>query len=118
MNITKLKLISSVVMLVLLPALLFAQKYSKTDTGVKFEFPFGNVDMDFYNSSTVKVQKSVKGWKYVKNSLAVISKPQTVSNTITGSGSSYRLSLSELVITVDKLTGAITYAILPGERIF
>lgn len=54
----------------------FGQNYRKTLAGIEINLPAVDIILDFYNQSTVRVQKSLPGWKYTKNSLVVTAKPQ------------------------------------------
>ena len=90
----------------LLPAL--GQNYRKVSTGIEVELPTMEIKLQFFNQSTVRVQKSVSGWKYIKNSLAVTTHPQKENYSLKEVGNDLQIATSSIVITINKANGEIT----------
>ena len=63
-----------------------AQPYQKTDLGVKSTINSIEVEIQFYNPSTVRVLKSPEGKTFEKKSLSVIATPQKTDININQKG--------------------------------
>lgn len=99
----------------LLPAL--GQNYRKVSTGIEVELPTMEIKLQFFNQSTVRVQKSVSGWKYIKNSLAVTTHPQKENYSLKEVGNDLQIATSSIVITINKANGEITYSTKEGKSL-
>jgi alpha-D-xyloside xylohydrolase len=92
-----------------------AQSYQKTDLGIKTKINSTNVEIQFYESSTVRVLKSPEGKAFIKESLSVIKKPQSVKFGINQQGDIVSLKSDKLKVDINVKSGKISYSTLSGE---
>lgn len=95
----------------------FGQNYRKTLAGIEINLPAVDIILDFYNQSTVRVQKSLPGWKYTKNSLVVTAKPQKGIYSLKEIGNILQLSTTSIVVAINKTSGEISYSTKNGESL-
>ncbi len=86
-----------------------AQSFEKTASGLKTVVNATDIELQFYNPSTVRVVKSPKGWKYNKESLSVIAKPESVKLSVSQKGDVITLKSKKLVVTLDVKSGIIHF---------
>jgi len=92
-----------------------AQSYQNTGNGLKTMLNGIEVEISFYNPSTVRIVKSPSGWEYSKESLSVVEKPQNVSIKTSQKGDMLSLKSNKLEVRLDLKTGKISYYTLSGN---
>lgn len=95
--------------------LTFAQNYQRTPQGVKGTTQGVNIEISFYNPSTVRILKSPDGWDYQKESLSVIEKPQSTKLAITEKGDILTVKSNKLTVNLNKKNGQILFSSHTGE---
>lgn len=102
---------------VLWSTILFAQDYEKTTGGIKTTLNAIDVEIQFYNPSTVRIVKSPQGWKYTKKSLSVVEQPQTTRFTVSKSSNTLKLKSSALEVGLDMHSGEISFRDAKGNAL-
>ncbi|NPD91794.1 TIM-barrel domain-containing protein [Xylanibacter muris] len=87
----------------------FAQKYQLTGNGLKASVGGTDVELQFYNASTVRVLKSPQGRSFEKKSLAVTEVPEKVRISVKENGNSVRLKTSGVEVVFDMETGVVGF---------
>jgi alpha-D-xyloside xylohydrolase len=59
-----------------------AQDFQKTQYGITSIINFTQIEIQFYNPSTVRVLKSAQGEPYSKQTLSVVETPQNVAENV------------------------------------
>lgn len=88
---------------------IIGQNFQKTANGIKTGTDSIDIELQFYNPSTIRVIKSTNGWKYTKESLSVVATPQNTVFTATQKGDFVTLKSSKLLVNVNLKTGLITF---------
>lgn len=109
-------------LLVMLSVILFnitlsAQEYQKTSTGITATINSVKLELSFYNSSTIRVLKNPAEWKYTKESLSVVAKPQEISFTTAQKGDIVRLKSNALEVTLNLQSGNISFFDIKGKQL-
>lgn len=86
-----------------------AQSFQKTTSGLKTTINAIDVELQFYNPSTIRVVKAPNGWNYTKESLSVIAKPETTKFTTTQKGDIVTLKSAAIEVTLDLKSGNIAF---------
>jgi alpha-D-xyloside xylohydrolase len=86
-----------------------AQNYQKTATGIKTTVHSIELELQFFNPSTVRVLKSPVKWSYDKSSLVVTAKPQTVKYSVAESGAELSVRTSAVTVNIDTRSGEISF---------
>jgi len=94
---------------------LMAQTYENTGKGIKTTLNAIELEILFYNPSTVRIIKSPQDWQYTKESLSVVEKPQDVNIKTTQKEDVVSLKSSKIEIRLDLKTGNISYYTLVGK---
>jgi alpha-D-xyloside xylohydrolase len=92
-----------------------AQSYMKTELGIKSTIEAIDVEIQFYNPSTVRVLKSPEGKTFEKNSLSVISIPQKTDFSIKQAGDELSLKSENVHVNLNLKNGNISFSTLTGE---
>jgi alpha-D-xyloside xylohydrolase len=92
-----------------------AQSYMKTELGIKSTIEAIDVEIQFYNPSTVRVLKSPEGKTFDKNSLSVISIPQKTDFIIKQAGDELSLKSENVHVNLNLKNGNISFSTLTGE---
>lgn len=87
-----------------------AQTYQKTDYGVKTVINSENIEICFYNSSTVRVLKYPKDKSYSQKSLSVIQRPQKTSFRLRKNGDELLINGEKINISLDLKSGKVAFA--------
>lgn len=87
----------------------FAQKYQLTGDGLKTSVGGTDIELQFYNASTVRVLKYPQGRTFVKKSLAVTEVPEKVKFSVRESGNAVMLRSHELVVAIDTESGGVSF---------
>ena len=96
-------------------ACMMAQSYQNTGNGLKTTVNNVEVEISFYNPSTVRIVKSPQGWEYAKKSLSVVEKPQSVGIKTSQKGDIVSLKSSKMEVKLDLKTGNLSYYMLAGN---
>jgi alpha-D-xyloside xylohydrolase len=95
----------------------WAQKFEKTELGIRTIIRTVNVELQFYSPSVVRVLKSPAGTTFEKNSLSVIKKPETVPFSIAESGNILTLSTTNLKAQLNAQTGKVEFFSPDGKQL-
>jgi alpha-D-xyloside xylohydrolase len=94
---------------------LMAQSYQNTGKGLKTTLNGVEVEISFYNPSTVRIVKSVQGWEYAKESLSVVEKPQNINIKTSQKGDIVSMKSSKMEVRLDLKTANLSYYTLTGR---
>jgi alpha-D-xyloside xylohydrolase len=94
-----------------------AQTYLKTDDGVKSIINSLEVEIQFYNSSTVRVLKSLVGENFNKKSLSVLEVPRGINFTISQKDDELFLKSKNVQVDLNLRNGKISFSTLKGEAL-
>ncbi|MDL2310217.1 glycoside hydrolase family 31 protein [Parabacteroides sp. OttesenSCG-928-B22] len=94
-----------------------AQSFQKTSSGVKASVNGTDVEIQFYNPSTVRIVKAPTGWNYEKESLSVIEKPQAVKLSVTQSGQVVRVKSQTISVAFNLTSGEISFSDAKGKAL-
>jgi len=94
-----------------------AQPYNKTDLGVKSTINSIEVEIQFYNPSTVRILKSPEGKTFTKKSLSVIATPQKTDFSIKQTGDELYLKSESVQVDLNLKNGKISFSTLAGEQL-
>ena len=99
-----------ITLFVLMSGGISAQTYQKTDYGVKTVINYKNIEIYFYNPSTVRVLKYPQGKSYSQKSLSVIQNPQKTSFKLKQKGDELLIKGEKLDIYLSFKTGKLSFA--------
>ena len=99
-----------ITLFVLMSGGISAQTYQKTDYGVKTVINYKNIEIYFYNPSTVRVLKYPQGKSYSKKSLSVIQNLQKTSFKLKQKGDELLIKGEKLDIYLNFKTGKLSFA--------
>ncbi|MFA5328065.1 MAG: TIM-barrel domain-containing protein [Prolixibacteraceae bacterium] len=94
-----------------------AQSYQKTELGIKTKINSVDVELQFYNSSTVRVIKHPDGKTFIKESLSVIKTPEKTTFSVKQNGDILSLKSENLQVILNLKNGKISFATLKGESL-
>ncbi|EHQ25313.1 glycoside hydrolase family 31 protein [Mucilaginibacter paludis] len=97
-------------MLLMAPALLYAQHYQRTSLGVKATIGAVDVDLQFYSPVIVRVIKVPAGNHFNKASLSVIKEPQQTQVSVKQQGDMVDIRSSRLRVSLDLKSGQVLFA--------
>ena len=92
-----------------------AQNFQKTYYGIKSTINSIDVEIQFYNPSTVRVLKSPEGKTSAKKSLSVVETPEKTSFSIRQSGDELYLESKSIQVNLDLNSGRICFSTLTGD---
>jgi alpha-D-xyloside xylohydrolase len=92
-----------------------AQSYQKTDIGVKTIINSVEVEIQFYNPSTVRVLKWPKGKTFTKESLSVINTPQKTVFSVKQQTGELSLKSEKIQVVLNLNNGKISFSTLSSE---
>lgn len=95
----------------LLSILVWSQDFQRTETGIKTTIAGKKIDVEiqWFNSNSLRVIKTPQGQSVEKKSLSVIAKPQKTSIRVTASGTDIEMKSRSLAVRIDTQTGVLTY---------
>ncbi|KAA6313566.1 Alpha-xylosidase BoGH31A, partial [termite gut metagenome] len=96
---------------------LIAQNFQKTAQGINGNTQGIDIQIEFYSPSQVRVYKTPENKPYEKKSLIVTKTPQPVAVEFSENGNSISLKSSELIVKVNKKSGAIRFSNSSGESL-
>ena len=94
-----------------------AQTYQKTNWGVKSIINSVEVEIQFYNPSTVRVLKAPEGKTFEKKSLSVIETPQKTDFTIKQEDDELFLRSENIQVNLNLKNGKISFSTPEGETL-
>ena len=92
-----------------------AQNFQKTNYGIKSTINSIEVEIQFYNPSTVRILKSPQGKTYSKTSLSVVEAPQNATLSVKQSGDELVLKSKSIQVDLNLKSGAIDFSTSNGE---
>ncbi len=92
-----------------------AQPYQKTELGIKSTINAIDVEIQFYNPSTVRVLKSPEGKTFTKESLSVIEVPQKTNFSITQKDGELFLKNKCVVVSLNLNNGKFSFSTPTGD---
>jgi alpha-D-xyloside xylohydrolase len=92
-----------------------AQSYNKTELGIKTTINAIDVEIQFYNPSTVRVLKWPEGRTFDKKSLSVIETPQKTNLSIKQVGNELSLKSKGVQVDLNLKNGKISFLAPTGE---
>jgi alpha-D-xyloside xylohydrolase len=92
-----------------------AQIYQKTELGVKSSINSIEVEIQFYNPSTVRVLKSPEGTTFTKKSFSVIETPQKTAFSIKQAGDVLSLKSKSIQVGLNLKSGKISFSTQTDE---
>jgi alpha-D-xyloside xylohydrolase len=103
-------------MLSVLCSLVFAQKYERTDIGLKTTIESTNIEIQFYSPDIVRVIKYPAEKPFHKESLSVIKQPEKAQLSHVLENNVLQIKSSSLSVNIHLLTGNITFQAKKGDR--
>ncbi|MFZ0454181.1 MAG: TIM-barrel domain-containing protein [Ignavibacteriaceae bacterium] len=94
-----------------------AQSYQKTDLGVKTTINSIEVEIQFYNPSTVRILKSPEGKSFEKKSLSVIETPQKVDISIKQDDDELLLKSKNVQVDLNLKNSKISFSTPAGKKL-
>ena len=92
-----------------------AQQYQKTEWGIKTTVNAIDVEIQFYNPSTVRVLKTPRGKTPPRKSLSVIAAPAKTAFSITQAGDELVLKSDSIQVGLNVNDGAFSFSTVTGE---
>ncbi|NII29303.1 DUF5110 domain-containing protein [Pseudoflavitalea sp. X16] len=93
-----------------------SQTWQKTSHGVKTVIDAVEIDIRFYSPSTVRIMKWPAGKTFTKESLSVISEPQTTIFSVKQQANKLALKSEKVLVHLDLQNGQISFSD-PGARV-
>jgi len=94
-----------------------AQSYQKTDLGIKSKINSIEVEIQFYDASTVRILKWPEGKPSKKESLSVIKTPQKTAFSINQQGDELSLKSENLKVNLNLKNGEISFSSKDGGKL-
>ncbi|MDP3443214.1 MAG: DUF4968 domain-containing protein, partial [Ignavibacteria bacterium] len=114
-------MIKKFLLIVLLPIVLInnakAQTYQKTDLGVKSVINSIEIEIQFYNPLTVRIQKSPEGKTYFKRSLSVMETPLKTEINIKQKAGDLYLQSESIQVILNLENGKISFSTFRGNSL-
>ena len=92
-----------------------AQSYQETDMGVKVIIDSIEVEIQFYNPSTVRVLKSIEGKTFYKKSLSVIEAPRKTDFSIKQENDELFVKSQKVSVSLNLKNGKICFSTYSGK---
>ena len=94
-----------------------AQTFQKTDLGAKSIINSIEVEIQFYNPSTVRILKSPEGKTFTKKSLSVVATPQKTDISINQKGDELLLISKNIQVDLNLKNGRISFSTPNGDNL-
>ena len=94
-----------------------AQNYQKTDLGIKTQVGSGEIEIQFYSPSMVRVVKWPGRNTSPKESLSVIKTPQRTDFTINKKGDELLLKSKALIVSLNSKDGRVSFETPSGKNL-
>ncbi len=108
-------LLTAAILASLLVAASNAQSFTKTKLGIKTTINSLNVEIQFYNPSTVRVIKFPEGKAFTKKSLSVIETPHKTAFDIKQNGDNLFLKSEKVLVELNLKGGEISFSTSAGK---
>ncbi len=115
LNTTTLRTCLLAVLLLLTGLEIEARDFQKTKYGITATINSVDVEIQFYNPSTVRVLKSPEGKTPAHKSLSVIAAPETTVLSITEAGDELVLKSDRLQVSLNTKNGTISFSTFAGK---
>lgn len=113
----KFKYLSILLAILFVCGINFAHTYEKTDLGAKSTINSIEVEIQFYDPSTVRILKSPEGKSIEKKSLSVIATPQKTDFTVKQEGDNLLLQSKNVKVNLNLKDGKISFSTPAGEKL-
>jgi alpha-D-xyloside xylohydrolase len=114
-------MIKTLVFITLLAALnvssINAQSFIKTESGIKYTIDSIEVEIQFYNPSTVRILRSPEGINITKKSLSVIAAPQKTDFSINQDNDDLYLKSKSVQVELNLKNGRISFSTPAGKSL-
>jgi alpha-D-xyloside xylohydrolase len=114
-------MIKTLVIITILAALnvssINAQSFIKTESGIKYTIDSLEVEIQFYNPSTVRILKSPEGINITKKSLSVIAAPQKTDFSINQDNDDLYLKSKSVQVELNLKNGRISFSTPAGKSL-
>ena len=94
-----------------------AQSFSKTESGIKYTIDSVEVEIQFYNPSTVRILKAPEGKSFAKKSLSVIETPQKTDFSINQDNDNLSLKSKSIQVKLNLKNGKISFLTSAGKSL-
>lgn len=94
-----------------------AWAYDKTAQGIAVTAGSQRVEIQVFNPKAIRVVKTADGQVFTKSSLAVIAEPEQTRFTTSEKGNQVSLTTADMMVTVDKASGAVAFASASGQSL-
>jgi len=109
---------SGVIILLLFVSPVYSQNYQETELGAKISLPSQEAEIQFFNSSIVRILKYPKGTAINKESVSVIKTPEDINLNVSQAGNVVSLKSATLQVNVNVATGKVSFSDLVGNNLF
>ena len=109
---------SGVIILLLFVSPVYSQNYQETELGAKISLPSQEAEIQFFNSSIVRILKYPKGTAINKESVSVIKTPEDINLNVSQAGNVVSLKSATLQVNVNVTTGKVSFSDLVGNNLF
>jgi len=109
---------SGVIILLLFVSPVYSQNYQETELGAKISLPTQEAEIQFFNSSIVRILKYPKGNAINKESVSVIKTPEDINLNVSQAGNVVSLKSATLQVNVNVTTGKVSFSDLVGNNLF
>ncbi|WP_101689480.1 glycoside hydrolase family 31 protein [Dysgonomonas massiliensis] len=96
---------------------LIAQTYEKTETGIKTNINSINIEVQFFNPTTVRIIKYPLKNSYKKESLAVIAQPENSALSISEKGTYLRIKSNKIEVAINQKSGQVLFSNSYGKSL-
>ena len=93
----------------------YAQSYKKTEYGIKATINSVNIEIQFFNESTVRILKAPAGNLFDKKSLSVVAIPQKVNLSVKQTGDILLLKSRNVQVFVNLKNGKVSFQNSKGK---
>ena len=94
-----------------------AQSFKKTESGIKYTIDSIEVEIQFYNPSTVRIIKAPEGRSFTKKSLSVIEVPQKTDFSINRDDNDLYLKSKSVQVQLNLKNGRISFSTPAGKSL-
>ncbi|MGA7162096.1 MAG: TIM-barrel domain-containing protein [Bacteroidota bacterium] len=106
-----------VVLFFLVSVIAEAQNFQKTKYGIRSVINSIEVDIQFYNPSTVRILKSPQGKTFAKKSLSVVETPQITALSIAQAGNELVVKSDAVQVDLNTKNGEISFSTSTGRSL-
>lgn len=99
------------------PAICSAQTYQATSLGAKVVVKDQAIEIQFYSANIIRVIKTPVGHTFTAENLSVTKKPAPTVFKVSKHGGAVDITSSSIKVSLDLITGAISYATVKGAAL-